>query len=135
MVFYYFTPTFIYSLKTSILGKYIYTFLNNKWHFDSIYNHYLVKPMFKWGHDVSYKILDRGLIEVFGPAGVQVSVKNSTQWLSSLQSGFVYNYAFTIFLGTTSFLILMSGALINIETCLIIIAFAAIVQTSLSKVL
>jgi hypothetical protein len=26
----------------------VYTFLNNKWHFDSIYNYYIVKPMFKW---------------------------------------------------------------------------------------
>jgi hypothetical protein len=77
--------------------------------------------------------LDRGFIEVFGPTGVEVLIQNSTQWFSSLQSGFLYNYAFTIFLGTTSFLIIISPTLLNIETCLIILAFAAITQASFTN--
>ena len=75
----------------------------------------------------SYKILDRGIIEVFGPHGVQLLVKQSTKWLSSLQSGFVYNYAFTIFLGTTTFLIFMANlhfSLLQIEVLIIILSFS-----------
>jgi NADH:ubiquinone oxidoreductase subunit 5 (subunit L)/multisubunit Na+/H+ antiporter MnhA subunit len=129
MILYHFAPNIIYYIKTSIFGKTIYTFLNNKWHFDSIYNYYIVKPLFKWGHDVSYKILDRGIIEVFGPNGVQLLVKQSTKWLSSLQSGFVYNYAFTIFLGTTTFLIFMANlhfSLLQIEVLIIILSFSVL---------
>ena len=114
-ILYQFIPSFIYNLKTSYFGKLIYTFLSNKWHFDSIYNYYIVKPTFKWGHDVSYKILDRGIIEILGPRGVTVVVSKLTKWISSLQSGFVYNYAFTIFLGTTVFLIVLT----NLEFCLL----------------
>ena len=129
MILYHFAPNIIYYIKTSIFGKTIYTFLNNKWHFDSIYNYYIVKPLFKWGHDVSYKILDRGIIEVFGPNGVQLLVKQSTKWLSSLQSGFVYNYAFTIFLGTTTFLIFIANlhfSLLQIEVLITILSFSVL---------
>ena len=82
----------------------IYTFLNSKWFFDFVYNSYVVKPVFNWGHAVSYKILDRGLIEYFGPLGVTKLVKNLSCFVSSLQSGFVYHYAFTIFIFATLFL-------------------------------
>jgi NADH-ubiquinone oxidoreductase chain 5 len=106
---YHYTPSIIYGIKTSMIGKLVYTFLNNKWHFDSIYNYYIVKPTFKWGHDVSYKILDRGIIETMGPTGITALVSNLTKWISSLQSGYVYNYAFTIFLGTTVFLVALNN--------------------------
>jgi NADH-ubiquinone oxidoreductase chain 5 len=33
-----------FSLVYSTLGKNIYTFLNNKWHFDYVFNHYIAKP-------------------------------------------------------------------------------------------
>ena len=66
-------------------------------------------------HDVSYKILDRGIIEIMGPTGISALINNLTRWISSLQSGFVYNYAFTIFLGTTVFLIILT----NLDYCLI----------------
>ena len=112
---YHLAPSIVYGIKTSYFGKLVYTFLNNKWHFDSIYNYYIVKPTFKWGHDVSYKILDRGVIEIMGPTGVSGLINSLTRWISSLQSGFVYNYAFTIFLGTTVFLI----GLNNLDFCLL----------------
>lgn len=108
------SPSIIYGIKTSYLGKLVYTFLNNKWHFDSIYNYYIIKPTFKWGHDVSYKILDRGIIEIMGPTGVSALINKLTKWLSSLQSGLVYNYAFILFLGTTIFLFVLN----NLDFCL-----------------
>jgi NADH:ubiquinone oxidoreductase subunit 5 (subunit L)/multisubunit Na+/H+ antiporter MnhA subunit len=86
----------------------MYTFLNSKWFFDYVYNSYIVKPVFNWGHTVSYKILDRGLIEEFGPLGVSKVIKNLSRFVSSLQSGYVYHYAFTIFIFATIFLSLFS---------------------------
>ena len=53
--------------------------------------------------------LDRGIIEVFGPTGITYLIKNATVYLSSLQSGYIYNYAFTIFLATTVFLIFIGN--------------------------
>ena len=53
---------------------------------------------------MSYKILDRGLIEFFGPLGVSRLIKRLSLFVSSLQSGYVYHYAFTIFIFATLFL-------------------------------
>lgn len=90
----------------------IYTFLNSKWFFDYVYNSFIVKPTFNWGHNISYKVLDRGLIEFFGPLGVSKLISTLSLFISSLQSGFVYNYALTIFLFATFFLSFFSLPLV-----------------------
>ena len=50
-----------------INSKTLYTFLSNKWHIDQIYNAYLVKPILNAGHEITYKVLDRGIIVKFNP--------------------------------------------------------------------
>lgn len=87
----------------------VYTFLNNKWHFDYIYNSYVVKPLLEWGYQVSYKQIDRGLIEMWGPEGLSKNIKKLSISLSSLQSGYIYNYAFGILVAATSMLIWISN--------------------------
>ena len=93
-----------YSESRSIYYQNIYKFLSNKWHFDYIYNHYIVKPIFLWGHNVSYKVLDKGLFEAIGPTGLSSGIRYLSTIFSKLQSGQVYNYAFTIILFTTLYL-------------------------------
>ena len=87
------------------LGKVIYTFFNNKWNVDFVLNHYLAKPALRFGHDVTYKVIDRGLIEQLGPVGISNGLVNLTGWISKIQSGQIYNYAFSIFLATTLILL------------------------------
>ena len=111
-------------------GRDLYIFLNNKWHFDSIYNYYIVKPLMFWGHNISYKVLDRGLIEYVGPQGIILVLRRLGKWISSLQSGYVYNYAFAIFIGTTIYLLLISNIEIynNMEIIGILPVFAYILH-------
>jgi NADH-ubiquinone oxidoreductase chain 5 len=90
---------------SSPLFKNLYTFFNSKWFFDFIYNSYVVKPIFLWGHSTSYKILDRGLIEFFGPSGISLLITKLSSFISSLHSGYIYHYAFTIFIFATLFLL------------------------------
>lgn len=87
------------------LGKVIYTFFNNKWNVDFVLNHYIAKPALRFGHDVTYKVIDRGLIEAVGPVGISNGLVNLSGWLSKLQSGQIYNYAFSIFLASTLILL------------------------------
>lgn len=84
-----------------VFSRQLFIFLSNKWHFDAIYNFYIVRPLFTWGLDVSYKVLDKGLIEAAGPTGIQRLLKTLTQNASHLQSGQVYNYALAVLLYTT----------------------------------
>ena len=99
-----FISIIIYSKSRDINNRSIYIFLSNKWHFDYIYNNYIVKPIFLWGHTVSYKVLDKGLLEAIGPLGLSKGIVYLSTIFSKLQSGQVYNYAFTIILFTAFYL-------------------------------
>jgi len=82
----------------------IYHFLSRKWYFDLIYNELVVRPVLFFGYHISFKVIDRGLIEIFGPYGLSASIGRSAKILSSLQTGFVYNYAFVMVLGVIALL-------------------------------
>lgn len=86
----------------------IYIFLSNKWNFNQVYNNLIGRPIFNMGHEITYKTLDRGYIEILGPLGVSKGVSELTKQASSLQSGWIYNYAFTIFASATIIILLIS---------------------------
>lgn len=127
-VLYHFLPDWILNLKLTFRSLYI--FLNNKWHFDSIYNNFIIKPIIYFGHNVSYKIIDRGLIEYIGPTGILSVIKSISVRLSSLQAGYVYNYALTMFLGCTVFLLFDSIGGISNGSLLIILAYILLVLST-----
>lgn len=87
------------------ISKQLYTFLSNKWHFDMIYNNYFVKNCLSFGYHISYKLLDRGLIEEFGPNGIVKLIGNASKFSSSIQSGEIGHYSLTIIIGTIVFII------------------------------
>lgn len=76
-------------------------FLVNKWNIDQVYNMYIGKPLMSIGHTLTYKTLDRGYIELMGPEGITRGVRVLSKAVSSLQAGWVYNYAFAMLLFTT----------------------------------
>jgi NADH-quinone oxidoreductase subunit L len=83
----------------------IIKFLSQKWYFDLIYNQFIVIPTLLFGHHITYKTLDRGLIEQIGPLGITHTFRNLSIKLSSLHSGHIYHYAFLMILGITLFLL------------------------------
>lgn len=119
-----------YSFTTTKWGSIIYTFLNNKWHFDYIYNNYIVKPLLLFANTTTYKLLDRGLVELIGPQGIILTLSKATIKISNMQSGIIYNYAFIIFISTTSILILLN--IINqipLQLFLILIIFLTLFKS------
>ena len=99
-IFYSYKSQFLYDLKISEFGRKLYTFLNRKWFFDKVYNEYIAQNMLFFGYHVSYKIIDRGIIEIFGPMGLSTAVTKQANLMRELQTGYIYHYAFFIFLGT-----------------------------------
>jgi len=73
---YHINPEFIIELTNTNLGRKIYTFLNGKYFFDVIYNHYIIAFGLRIGYTIS-KVLDRGIIELVGPYGLS-SILNKT---------------------------------------------------------
>ena len=76
-----------------------YTFLNNKWFFDQMYNFYIGIPIFRLSYNNCYKLLDKGFLEMFGPYGISNFVLYSTKQILKYQSGFFYNYICLFILG------------------------------------
>ena len=85
----------------------VYTFLNSAWQFNYVINHFIVSNIWKFGHLVTYRIIDRGILEIIGPKGISRILIKLTQNISNFQSGMVFNYALIMIVFTTLFL---SGA-------------------------
>jgi len=98
LFFYTFSSKDLYLLKTSVLGRKLYNFLNRKWFFDKFYNEFINQSFLNFGYHVSYKAIDRGFIEMIGPFGLSKTVMKKSSLLSVLQSGSVYDYALWMFL-------------------------------------
>lgn len=76
----------------------LYKFLLNKWYFDEIYDFLFVKPSMKLGHFL-WKKGDGMTIDGLGPDGVASRVQSITGWVTKLQTGYLYHYAFAMLIG------------------------------------
>jgi len=108
LVLYTFFSKDLYMLKTSILGKRFYNFLNRKWFFDKVYNEYISQAALSFGYFVSYKTIDRGVIEMLGPFGLSKTVLTNSTYLSRIQTGLVYDYSLWMFFGVVMMILLFS---------------------------
>jgi len=118
--FYILLSNSLFVLKTSLIGKKIYNFLNKKWFFDKVYNEYIGQFFFSFGYNVSYKIIDRGIFEIFGPMGLSATVLKNSRFTTNLQSGYVYHYTLLFLLGSTFILGVrqfwfLTGAMVDVR--------------------
>ena len=95
-ILYNFKPSILFSLKTSFLGRKLYTFLNKKWFFDKLYSELFGQFFFKFGYTVSYKSVDRGAFEIMGPAGLSSVASSVAKKLHKAQTGSLYHYTLLI---------------------------------------
>lgn len=98
---YTFFSSFLFKLKISYLGKKIYNFFNKKWFFDKVYNEYGTQNFLKFSYRISYKIIDRGIIEILGPLGLSLIITEKAKHLYKLQSGFIYHYTLILLISST----------------------------------
>ncbi len=79
----------------------LYRFLLNKWYFDELYDRIFVRPA-KWLGRFLWKKGDGVVIDGFGPDGVSKAVIETTGKVVKLQTGYIYNYAFTMLIGVAA---------------------------------
>lgn len=80
----------------------LYRLFYNKWYFDEIYNFAIVRPAWIIGEFFS-KIVDRKIIDRFGPDGFSHLSRWSGGLLSRFQSGFIFQYAFVMVIALVAF--------------------------------
>jgi len=84
--------------------RYSYFFLAKKWYFDLLYNNIFVFNLLSAFYLLTFKVIDRGLIEFFGPLSLVRLISKFSASLSLLQTGFLYNYIFIVLLGLMFFI-------------------------------
>ncbi|UJW86082.1 NADH-quinone oxidoreductase subunit L [Devosia sp. SL43] len=100
---------FMYIRRPNLPGKLaaqnpgLYQFLLNKWYFDELYNAIFVKPAL-WIGRAFWKGFDDWLIDEKITEGLGRRVQNVTSWVTKLQSGYVYHYAFAMLIGIAALL-------------------------------
>jgi NADH-ubiquinone oxidoreductase chain 5 len=81
-----------FSLKKSRLYTYLYTFLLKKWYIDKLYNTLFSANILNFSHNYTYKIIDRGFLELIGPFTLSTSTYKISSLLSIIQSGVIHIY-------------------------------------------
>jgi NADH-ubiquinone oxidoreductase chain 5 len=89
----------LYNATLSPVGLKLWAFLNKKWYFDKIYNELLNKPLMSFGYFVSFRGIDKGIVEMLGPHGAVSTFTSLMKKISKLQTGFIYHYAFIMLVG------------------------------------
>jgi NADH-quinone oxidoreductase subunit L len=81
----------------------LYLFLYNKWYFDELYDFVFVKGAKALG-DLFWKGGDQKVIDGLGPNGVAAVAALAGKQMGRAQTGYVYHYAFVMFLGLAGLL-------------------------------
>jgi len=98
------------TLQTS----WLYLFLNRRWLVDKFYNDVLASPFMQFGYNVSFKNIDKGVLELTGPVSIPSTVKEMSRFVSSFHTGFIYHVAFVVLLAFfLSFTIICDISLIS----------------------
>jgi len=77
---------------------FVYVFFNKKWFFDRLQNDLIVSPLLIIGYNTTYKLIDKGVIELLGPLGITNLTLYISKKVSCLQSGKINQYAFLMFI-------------------------------------
>jgi NADH-ubiquinone oxidoreductase chain 5 len=89
--FYKFNLKLFYSIKISPYGVLTYNFLNRKWFFDKVYNEFISQNLLNISYFKTYKLIDRGILELLGPFGITNVIIKTSRILSVCHTGFIYN--------------------------------------------
>lgn len=113
----------------------VYFFLNKKWFFDLIYNIFVFKLLSSF-YTLTFKLIDRGLIEFFGPLSIARSVSQLASSFSFIQTGHMYSYIFAMLLGIVVFLKIVALILAGISmfaNANLLVCFFVIITFSVLK--
>jgi NADH-ubiquinone oxidoreductase chain 5 len=93
-----FFPNLIINFKFSKLGYNIFSFFNQRFFIELLYNKYIVELVLKLGGQTT-KNLDKGSVEYLGPYGLEKGLLNLSNSIGSLSTGVVTSYALFILMG------------------------------------
>ena len=94
-------------LKNLKIFNFIYIFFNKKWYFDKLYNIFINQNILHLSYFFSYKDIDRGFLEIYGPFGLKNHLKEISEFFVFYQTGNIFHYIFVIFFVLLSALVFL----------------------------
>jgi len=101
-----FFPKLLINFKFSKLGYNIFSFFNQRFFIELIYNKYIIEFILKLGGQTT-KILDKGSIELLGPYGLEKGLINLSNNINNLSTGIITTYALYILIGLIFYISLL----------------------------
>ena len=93
-----FLPLVLIEFKLTRLGYNIFSFFNQRFLIELLYNKYITGLVLKLGGQ-STKILDKGSVELLGPYGLEKVLIPLSRNIASLDTGVITSYALYILIG------------------------------------
>jgi NADH-ubiquinone oxidoreductase chain 5 len=120
LIIYEYIPKIIILFKLNRLGYNIFSFFNQRFFFELLYNKYITGIIFKFGSHTT-KILDKGSVELLGPFGLEKGLVNLSKSLSSLDTGIITSYALYILIGLIFYILITYIGILDISLLLLIL--------------
>ena len=121
-----FMPKILISFKLNRLGYYAFSFFNQRFFIELLYNKYITGLILKLGGQTT-KVLDKGSVELLGPFGLEKGLLYLSESISMLNTGVITSYALYILVGLIFYILIPylylfdSGLLLLILLSLIIV--------------
>jgi NADH-ubiquinone oxidoreductase chain 5 len=104
IIFSEFFSNLLINFKFSNFGYNIFSFFNQRFFIELIYNKYIVEFILKLGGQTT-KNIDKGSVEFLGPYGLEKGLLNISNNIGNLSTGLVTNYALFILIGLIFYII------------------------------
>lgn len=87
-----------FALQHTVYGRFspllrLYRFFSYQWGFDTVYNQFINKPLMEGAYNITFSLIDKGLLEIAGPTGLGRQTILTGRLLARVQTGRVYDYA------------------------------------------
>ena len=115
-----FIPRIIISFKLSRLGYNIFSFFNQRFYIEFIYNKYITGFILKLGGQTT-KVLDKGSVELLGPFGLEKGLVALSKNISTLDTGVITSYALYILIGFIFYILIPYLSLFDNSLLLLIL--------------
>src|SRR6516162_8434932 len=100
-----FIPKILINFKLSRLGYNIFSFFNQRFYVELLYNKYITNLVLKLGGQTT-KVLDKGSVELLGPFGLEKGLLALSKTISTLDTGVITSYALYILIGLMFYILI-----------------------------
>ena len=125
-------PNLLIYLKFTKLGYNIFSFFNQRFYIELLYNKYITNLLLNLGGQTT-KILDKGSVELLGPYGLEILLLKLSRSLNSLNTGVITSYALYILIGLILYILIPSISLMDSGLLLLLVLalFSVLIKAGL----